>query len=505
MTLFSRSVQTYAYTQRRSLAGLLILLGSLIIFSPASAQTFTTIHHFSIASGPFPATNSDGAHSESPVVVSNGVIFGNTFSGGQFGNGTVFRLNTDGSAFTNLHDFTATDNPGSTNLDGADPVAGLVLHDDTLFGSANYGGTSGNGALFSVKTDGTEFTNLHNFSATTNFTDPTPDGAGQSGVTLSGALAYGTAYRGGDGGAGTIFLMGKSGSGFIPLFSFDSAANGSNASGAGPSTPILLSDGVLYGTTDHGGAANNGVVFRINTDGSGFTNLHNFSARAGDTNEDGADPQSGLVLAGDRLYGTAILGGDAGNGVVFSVNTDGSGFQTLHSFSPGFGTFETNYDGINPAAGLVLVGDVLYGATPSGGFYGNGVLYGLRTNGSGFFILHHFSADTGPASTNFDGALPYGELVVDGPYLYGTAEYGGAFGMGTVFKISIPALLTIEREDSDVIVSWPTNVTGYTLETATNLADASWTALSSASISRTWNVVTNHPTEPNRFFRLRKP
>ena len=90
-------------------------------------------------------------------------------------------------------------------MDGAHPVAGLVLDGDTLFGSANPGGTAGNGALFSVKTNGIQFTNLHDFSLTASFTAPNPDGAGQSGLTLSGALAYGTAYRGGDGGVGTIF------------------------------------------------------------------------------------------------------------------------------------------------------------------------------------------------------------------------------------------------------------------------------------------------------------
>ena len=89
----------------------------------------------------------------------------------------------------------------------------------------------------------------------------------------------------------------------------------------------------------------------MNTDGDGFTNLHNFSPTSGEINSDGTDPQCGLVLSGSRLYGTTLFGGAAGNGVVFAVNTDGSGFQTLHSFSPGFGSRATNSDGINPYAG----------------------------------------------------------------------------------------------------------------------------------------------------------
>ena len=73
---------------------LFTLLALLIFFQLVSAQTFTTIHHFSTLTGPFPGANSDGAGSESPVVVTNGVVYGNTFSGGQFGNGTLFRMNT---------------------------------------------------------------------------------------------------------------------------------------------------------------------------------------------------------------------------------------------------------------------------------------------------------------------------------------------------------------------------------------------------------------------------
>ena len=82
-----------------------------------------------------------------------------------------------------------------------------------------------------------------------------------------------------------------------------------------------------------GGSSGNGTVFAVNTDGTGFTTLHSFTGGS-----DGADPNAGLILSGNTLYGTASHGGSSGNGTVFAVNTDGTGFTNLHSFTAGTGT-----------------------------------------------------------------------------------------------------------------------------------------------------------------------
>src|SRR6266853_1211137 len=72
-----------------------------------------------------------------------------------------------------------------------------------------------------------------------------------------------------------------------------------------------------------------------------FTTLHSFSG------SDGANPYAGLISSGNTLYGTAAFGGSSDNGTVFAVNTDGSGFTTLYSFTAGSGSFfnVTNSDG----------------------------------------------------------------------------------------------------------------------------------------------------------------
>src|SRR6266566_2787823 len=99
--------------------------------------------------------------------------------------------------------------------------------------------------------------------------------------------------------------------------------------GGMPLAPLTLSGNTLYGTALNGGGSDNGTVFAVNTDNTGFTNLHSFSISGGD----GAFPSAGLVLSGNTLYGTASQGGSSGYGTVFVVNTDGTGFTNLHTFA----------------------------------------------------------------------------------------------------------------------------------------------------------------------------
>jgi uncharacterized repeat protein (TIGR03803 family) len=118
---------------------------------------------------------------------------------------------------------------------------------------------------------------------------------------------------------------------FTTLHSFTSGSEGANPWGG-----LVLSGSALYGTTREGnGISGRGTVFAINTDGTGFTNLYSFTATAGafGTNSDGAEPVAGLILSGGRLYGTAYQGGASGRGTVFAVSTNGTGFTNLHSFT----------------------------------------------------------------------------------------------------------------------------------------------------------------------------
>src|SRR5690349_5619965 len=135
---------------------------------------------------------------------------------------------------------------------------------------------------------------------------------------------------------------------------FTTLHNFNGADGTTPVGPLILSGDTLYGTCSGGGVAGNGTVFKINIVGTGFTNLHDFRNY---TNSDGYTPSGGLVIAGDTLYGTARGGGSWGWGTVFAIDTDGTGFTVLHNCR------QTASDAANPSAGLLLAGSTLYGTS----------------------------------------------------------------------------------------------------------------------------------------------
>src|SRR5947207_6602421 len=168
--------------------------------------------------------------------------------------------------------------------------------------------------------------------------------------------------------------------------------------GSQPDAPLTEgSDGAFYGTTY--GAANKyaGTVFRMNKDGTDYRVLHKFSLTGGD----GRRPFGAVIEATDgALYGTTASGGATGRGTVFKLNKDGSGYILLHSLqgSPG--------EGAGCFVELLEGSDgVLYGTTPQDGNYGDGTVFSLNNDGSNFQTLHHFQ------SGDADGILPRGGFV----------------------------------------------------------------------------------------------
>ena len=150
---------------------------------------------------------------------------------------------------------------------------------------------------------------------------------------------------------------------------------------------------------------------------------------------DGEIPEAGLILdAAGNLYGTTDSGGAYGPGTVFKLtpNSDGSWTESvLYSFKGGS-------DGGNPDAGLISdAAGNLYSTTNRGGDlsqcspYGCGTVFKLTPNADGSWtesVLHTFK---GP---NF--AYPGGLIFDASGNLYGTTYEGGAFGDGSVFKLT---------------------------------------------------------------------
>ena len=330
-----------------------------------------------------------------------------------------------------LHRFSGLNS--GLNLDGANPSAGLVFSGGVLFGTTLNGGTQGGGTMFTMSLDGTHFVTLRPFTNAPDVANPQTD------LASSGGGFFGSTIAGGNNGVGTLFSANTNGTiSILESFSMVSADNATNSGGASPSGLLALSGPTLFGTATAGGANANGTIFSISTNGPAFTALHDFSLLDSNTgtNADGARPCGGLISAGNTLFGTASAGGTGGAGVVFSLNQAGGDFSVLHDFTPLDPMTATNSDGAFPMAGLSFSNGVLYGTTVAGGTGGQGVVYSIRTDGTGFTVVHSFSVIDPAAGTNADGAAPCAPVALSGNCLYGTTPVGGANGSGTVFSLA---------------------------------------------------------------------
>jgi len=305
------------------------------------------------------------------------------------------------SQLITLHSFTNTP-------DGAFPL-GLTPANGLVFGVTTSGGVSDNGSIFTYDPGGSTFATIY------SFTDAINNGSLPNNLLVSGNVVYGTAQYGGTNGYGMIYELNADGTGFVPLYSFAGYPDGQYPRGA-----LILIGGTLYGTTS--GGANGGTVFKINTDRSGYATLHSFT-----NTPDGAQPPGELVTDGGTLYGVTQYGGTNGNGAVFAISASGSNYTILHSFTTN-GVLEP----INPYGGLVLSGGVLYGTGSAGGSNNTGAIFAMNTNGTGFKVLHNFS----PSAGNSDGAEPEATLTLNGGLLYGTTITGGSGNGGTIFSIN---------------------------------------------------------------------
>ena len=209
----------------------------------------------------------DAAYPETTLLLSGSTLYGASGGPGTT-SGTLFAVNTNGTGFTNLHMFTTLSGSHYTNSDGGGVWGRLILSGNTLYGIAQFGGSGGMGTVFALNTNGTALTVLHSFAAlsvpfnpfasTYNPPYTNSDGATSvSGLTLSDNTLYGTTAWGGSSGWGTVFAVNTDGTSFTTLYTFDSAH------GANPYGGLALSGNTLYGTASGGGSSGDGTVFSL--------------------------------------------------------------------------------------------------------------------------------------------------------------------------------------------------------------------------------------------------
>jgi len=355
-----------------------MLLALLLGVSSSARAQFTTLYSFT--------GGTDGAYPYDALLYNSGTLYGTTFTASD-GGGTVFKITTAGALKT-LYTF------GTNPNDGANPWDGVVRDSaGNLYGTTQEGGTDIVGTIFQVTKTGKESV-LYDFMWQGGLTGYYPT----AGLVLdaSGNL-YGVTSGGNNSGGGVVFQLTPTDA-LNVLYSFTDGGDGS-----GPGAALILdASGNLYGTTGNGGASGSGTVFELSPEptsgcaagsntGNGWceTVLYSFTGGA-----DGGYPQGNLIFdTSGNLYGTTEFGGNAsctnplgttGCGTVFELSPEpGSGCPAGSNLGIGWCetpiyAFAGTPDAVSPSVGLVMNStNSLFGTSEFGGTNGVGTVFEL--------------------------------------------------------------------------------------------------------------------------------
>jgi uncharacterized repeat protein (TIGR03803 family) len=349
----------------------------------AAAQSFQVLHDFTF--GP------DGSTPSATVTVDQrGNLYGTTTYGGANNRGTVFKLTHRGSGwvFSPLYDF--------ADSDGQFTEAPLAIGPDgTLFGTTLYGGAVGSGTVYNVRPPSnpcrsvlcpwTE-TVLHSFTGQPDGSEP-----GYGALVFDPAgNGYGTTTNGGVNNGGVVYVLARSQQGWTEsvAYTLSDLHTGTNPYGG------LIFDGAgnLYGTASSAGGNGAGAVYQLSQSGSGWTGMFLYTFPIGDLAAGGA-PYGGVIFdAAGNFYGTTTAGGANGQGTVYELTPSGGSWTESVLYS--FGGTTT----IGPENSLAMdAAGNLYGTTFQGGAYQGGTVFRLSpSNGQWIYTdLHDFTGGEG--------------------------------------------------------------------------------------------------------------
>ncbi|MEO8617391.1 MAG: choice-of-anchor tandem repeat GloVer-containing protein [Luteolibacter sp.] len=379
-----------------------------VAFKISSTGTFTSLAPLSPAAGWLP--------SGAPVASGTGTLLFPIAAGGASGCGNLMSVATNGA----ISVAAAFDTTLGTAPDGGLKSAGPVF-----YGVSSKGGASARGTMFRYTPGiGMALVSTHSTSAGSLAEGPLALGAD--------GLYYGIGREGGASLKGTIFKVTTTGT-RTRLVSFTGTAGA--ATGAKPRGPLVLAaDGNFYGLTEEGGAANTGVIFQLSAAGA-YVVIDAFAATGP------RSPQGGFVVGNDGLlYATTSAGGAADFGTLIRFTPATGIWEVIGEFSGASGLSP----GALPGGEMMVASDgSIYGTAVLGGAADEGVVFRYAT-GKGLQALVQFSGLVGatPGSAGaadaaglvFTGGLSFG---TDG-LLYGVAPSGGPDGGGVVYRITIP-------------------------------------------------------------------
>lgn len=282
--------------------------------------------------------------------------------------------------------------------------APLLVHSQQskLWGVTSVDGENGYGTIFYLDVDGSGFTKVHDFSAEHGypFASLTLSNGKLWGMTMG---RTGTPTSRAEAGHGAIFMLETDGSGFRNVHAF------SGQDGSMPLGELISHGNRLWGMTNQGGNHNQGVIFSIKPDGTGFTKQHDFDKSSG------TRPRNSLLIYKGKFWGTTSHGGASGMGVIFNLNLDGTGYEKVYDFE--------RTKGGEPESGLALHLGKFWGMTARGGANNEGSLFSINTDGSGFTKHHDFEYPT------------LGDLIVSNGKLWGMMSLRGDHNAGVIFTM----------------------------------------------------------------------
>jgi uncharacterized repeat protein (TIGR03803 family) len=339
-------------------------------------------------------------------------LYGLTQTGGYYDMGVAYQITTSGTDFIAYGSFDGKNGGNAGNNSGFIQLVyqGQLLNNLsalTMAGDQNLN----HGMRIDISPGQGGLLQPFNFQFSESNTGFNPGGKF---LQASDGLLYGLTSTKGQYNGGSIFskssLAGPYPTTVIP---FDGVNTGRSPKGSlvqGPS-------GLIFGMTEFGGTNDQGVIFSYHVVSGQYKKIHDFAGTA-----TGANPTSSLVYASDgKLYGMTRAGGTSNDGVIFRINTDGTGFTKLVDLDASSGTA--------PLGSLIQHADgILYGMTSTGGSNGLGTIFSLAINGT-FTKLHDFNG--------INGKSPLGDLVssTDGQTMYGVTFSGGANDKGIFFKL----------------------------------------------------------------------
>jgi uncharacterized repeat protein (TIGR03803 family) len=326
--------------------------------------------------------------------------------------------------------------------DGANPYAGLIMDKaGNLYGTTASGGDlscnnagHGCGTVFKLVPGGGNWTESVLYAFGTQSGDGNEPGSGS--LVLSGTKLYGTTVIGGD-----TSCSSPNGCGTVFEVTTTTGAETpiytftSYLDGFEPNG-LIEKSGILYGTTAHGGPDLCGTGFELTppAEKRGAWTMTVLEDFGYQPDDGGCVVNSGVIYKDGVLYGTAFADGADGGGAIFAFSaTVPNLFTILYNF------MTPPSDGFAPAAGVIMDSEGnIYGTTEYGGAYGSphestdGTVFELSAATGTETLLFSFGGYSG------DGLLPEAGLIRYKGKLYGTTYTGGAYGNGTVFKLAPP-------------------------------------------------------------------